>query len=288
VEGDRERGLTPLPAGGRLIGGAIAGGVLAIGLGFVIDAVGLLAHDPLPGRAYRGWLTAGGWAWLPLFGAALGAWSLGAHAGSRRGRMAWRLAAAAMLLVPLAWHPFVPADREGPLPNTADGKIRAIRRFSYRAPATVARIVDLSRDPDPEVRSAAALAMGVNLIVTDIEHDRPGFPSRYSTHPLRDTLRVRLAQLLLDPTEPVRVEAARALWNAQRAFGPQPAAAETLAAVLDRRANDVAPGREAWLALDAAAGRPDSILLAAAERFAASTPDSALARAAHRTLAPAR
>jgi len=188
------------------------------------------------------------------------------------------------VLAPLAWHPFVPEGVAPPPPATNEGKLRLIRRSSYRSPAELVPILALSRDPDPDVRAHATLALGVNLIVTDIEHDRPAFPSRYAAHPFRDSLRVQLTRALADPVERVRIEAARALWKAPRTFGPQPAAAETIAAVLGRCASREDAGREAWLALDAAAGPPDSLLRAAAERFAALTPDTALARAARTAL----
>src|SRR5262249_33047310 len=101
------------------------------------------------------------------------------------------------------------------------------------------------------------------------------------SHPLRDSLRARLRDAMShDPVEAVRAEAARALWKAPVTFGPQPAAAETLSAVLERSLRPGAVERLSWLALDAAAGTPDRGLRAAAARFAQSTTDSDLARAA--------
>jgi hypothetical protein len=219
-----------------------------------------------------------------MWGAALGAWTAARAAPSPRARNLRRVLALVLAVLPFVWRPAVPDPAEGTLPPTAAGRIQAVRRFSYRSPETVARLLPLSRDADAAVRARATLALGVNLIVSDIENDRAGFPSRHASHPLRDSLRLRLIDALSDPVEEVRIEAARALWNAPRAFGTQPAAAETLSLLLLRRASLKAPGRLAWLALDAAAGVPDSGLRAAAAVFAASTRDTALARAAHAAL----
>ena len=158
--------------------------------------------------------------------------------------------------------------------------MRAVLRWSYRTPETVSRILPLSRDPDPRVREQAVLALGVNLIVTDIERSSPVRPARYLDEPVRAALGARLRECLRDSVEVVRAEAARALWKAPRTFGVEPAAAETLAAILDRANRPGALERLSWLALDAAAGAPQPALKAAAARFAAATPDSALRRVA--------
>jgi hypothetical protein len=118
----------------------------------------------------------------------------------------------------------------------------------------------------------------VNLIVQDIQGSAVTRPSRFAAHPLRDSLRTRLVECLEDPVESVRAEAARGLWKAPVAFGAVPAAAETLAAMLDRAADPSRPERLVWLALDAAAGAPNASLQAAAARFAASTDDEELRR----------
>jgi hypothetical protein len=198
--------------------------------------------------------------------------------GARIGALALAIGFA---LLPLVARPQVARVREAAEPRTARGKSRAILKWSFGSPATVARILPLSHDSDPRVREQAVLALGVNLIVNDIEHASQERPSRYRDHPLRERLRARLLQAMReDPDPAVRTEAARALWKAPAAFGRDPSAAETLSAALDRvhraRSND----RLAWLALDAAAGTADSGLIAAARRFAAATPDSELARAA--------
>ncbi len=286
MESDRPRGLSDAPPlAGALIAGALLGGLLTLAAGYAIDGIGVMAHDPRAGHAYRAWLTDGGWIWPSVYGMALGAWFAGRRMPAGRRRFIARAVAVLLGLSPLVWHPFVPAGGEPPLPSTAAGKIRAIRRWSYRSPETVARLLPLSRDADPAVRARAALALGVNLIVTDIEHDRPAFPARHLDDPLRDSLRVRLVTLLGDPVEEVRCEAARALWKAPRTFGRRPAAAETLAAVLERRAHHADAGREAWLALDAAAGARDTALVRAVRDFAAVSPDTALARIAGEVLA---
>jgi hypothetical protein len=270
-----------------MLAGALLGGLLTLAAGYAIDGVGLLTRDPGPRHAYRAWLSNGGWVWPALYGAAGAAWLGARRMDPGRGRLLARVLAVLLALAPLAWRPFVPEGVEAPLPATAEGKVRWIRRASYRSPAEVAKLLPLSRDPDPAVRARATLALGVNLIVTDVEHDRPGFPSRHAAHPLRDSLRNRLLEALRDPEELVRAEAARALWKAPRTFGVQPAAAGTLAAILERRVARPEAGREAWLALDAAAGAPDSSLRAAARRFADHSPDTALARTARAALGPA-
>lgn len=280
----------PAPAAnlaGRLIGGALLGAITSLALGYAIDLAGAWRGDPAWGGAYRRWLGGGGWTWLPLFGAAAGAWSA-SYTAAGHARALCRALAVVLVALPAAWRPAVPGLEAPSLPASADGRIRAIRRLSFRDPASVAQLLPLSRDARAEVRARAALALGVNTIVSDIEHDRPGFPSRHAGDPLRDSLRIRLLELLADPDETVRIEAARALWNAPRAFGRQTAAAETLADLLERRATERSPGRLAWLALDAAAGVPDSGLRAAALRFAAATPDTALASAAQAALAADR
>jgi len=148
-------------------------------------------------------------------------------------------------------------------------------------------VLDLSRDPDPRVREQAVLALGVNLIVDDIQRATERQPSRFAAHPLRARLRDRLLEALArDSVESIRAEAARALWKAPRAFGAQPAAAETLAAVLDRAGQEGSLERLAWLALDAAAGPPSVPLKAAARRLAARTPDPELSRQAAAAAAP--
>jgi len=84
----------------------------------------------------------------------------------------------------------------------------------------------------------------------------------------------------------VRAEAARALWKAPVTFGTSAAAAETLAAILDRAADPGRPERLAWLALDAACGVPNDRLRRAAGRFASATSDTELKRRARLAAGP--
>ncbi|MBI5709623.1 MAG: hypothetical protein HZC42_04850 [Candidatus Eisenbacteria bacterium] len=279
---DQEGRLTPPARGGsraRLAGAVLAGALLALLLG---AAAGFLLRVAGAGDAaerYRAWLVAGGWLALPSWGGAAGALRAARDAsapGARLGALALALLLAAL---PLVVRPLVPEEPEGRLPRSREARVRAIRRWSYRSPALVGRIVTLSRDPDPWVREEAVLALGRNLVVSDIEHPVVSRPSRFLHHPLRDSLALRLAEALADPLPAIRAEAARALWLAPRTFGPQPAAAGTLAALLDRAAA-ADTTRIAWLALDAAAGRRDSTLAAAARRFGARATGPALRRAA--------
>jgi len=246
-------------------------------------------------EAYRAWLAAGGWLWIPLWGAAAGALATVREAQTGSQRVACVTVAAAIALAPLALRPVVPEPMARiERPRDARAKQSAFRRWAYRDPAAVANILPYAADPDPVVREQAVLALGVNLIVTDIEHATETRPARFLASPLRDSLAARLEVALHDPVEAVRIEAARALWNAPRALGSHPAAAETLAAALDRAAStrptpraDAPSSRIVWLALDAAAGVPDSALKAAAARFAEATDDSALRRAARQAAKPA-
>ncbi len=202
--------------------------------------------------------------------------------------MALVVAAAALAIAALPHSTEIPlgAARTGVSPRIGRGgsgiaaKSTAIRRGAYSSLAGVRGILALAADPSALIREQAALALGVNLVVSDIEHAAPGQPSRYQSLGLRDSLREGLLVLLRDSVEAVRAESARALWKAPRTFGPVAAAAETLAAVLDRAGRPGVPERLAWLALDAAAGAPHPGLRAAAARFAATTTDSELRRAA--------
>jgi hypothetical protein len=282
---------------GRAVAAAIAG---SLGGLLVAAVVGFAA-----GSAASGWsafLRAGGWLAVALLGggAAVLLDTLASRGAgpARSGSRAMPLLLSSLVLLAgvalgaLSWQSArleqAASRREAGLGSgsgprrfaSARAKSRAILRWSYRSPATVAQILPLARDPDPVVREQAVLALGVNLIVTDIEHATAGWPSRYASHPVRESLRVALEHALGDSLDAVRAEAARALWKAPRTFGLHPAAAETLAAVLGRATHPGAVERLAWLALDAAAGAPDPRLKAAAAHFARATSDSDLARAA--------
>lgn len=251
-----------------------------VAAGWLLIAVGRVFGRPDASSGYRAFLGAGAWMWFPLWGAALGALRAALGVSRPAARLGLLAFALALAVLPLVWRPKVSMDRETQAPVTREAKMRAVLRWSYRSPQNVLRILAISRDPDPRVREQAVLALGRNRVTTDIENSTPLRPATLMDSPVRDSLRLRLEDALTDPLEVVRAEAARGLWNAPRTFGPQPAAAETLAAVLDRGAQGPVLERLVWLALDAAAGAPDSALKRAAARFAAATPDTALRRRA--------
>lgn len=272
--------------GSRLAGAVLGGALLALA---AVTAAGyLLAALPVAtsGRgvaALRGFLAAGGWLWVPCWGAAGGALACLRSTRHTRERLGPFALAVALASLPLIARPVVPDAPGEPPPRTRMAKVRAIRRWSYQSPAALANVIALSSDRDADVREQAALALGVNVVVTDIEHPAATRPSRYARDPMRAALRARLVALMRgDSVEAVRAEAARGLWNAPLAFGRAPEAADTLAAVLGRVSGAHGPERLAWLALDAAAGPPDARLEAAALDFARATPDTALAAAARR------
>ena len=292
---------------GRVVGAVLAGalfaaaGAAALGL-----TLGGLAPGSETARAaaegVRDFLNGGGWIRLPLWGAAAGAVRALGWAGAARARILCAALALGLIGLSAALRPEArgaapagpPASR-GPGLRGPAAKARAIRRWSYASPDGVRQILALRHDPDALVREQVALALGVNLIVSDLEHAAPGTncatcpPARFAALPLRDSLRLGLRELLGDPAPAVRAEAARALWKAPRAFGPEPDAAESLAAVLTRARRGSAPDvpeRLVWLALDAAAGAPYPALKRAAAGFAAATSDTALRRAALLAAAP--
>ncbi len=264
----------------RLLAAMLAAALLAalsvVASGYLLLAIG----RPRAAGTLREWLASGAWIWIPLWGASLGALRAVTWAGTGRRRLGTLALALILAMTPLVVRPRVFDQERIEQPRTLQAKARSILKWSYRSPARVARIVELSRDPDPRVREQAVLALGINLVVSDIEHATRERPSRFAGLPLRDTLRIRLLDALHDSSEAVRSEAARALWKAPRTFGRQDAAAETLAAVLGRATRPSALERLTWLALDAAAGAPDPRLKAAAARFAAATSDSELRRVA--------
>lgn len=298
-EGHPEADLALGSIAGAALAGALfaAAGTAALGL-----TLGLFAPGSGAARGaadvLREFLNAGGWIRLPLWGGAAGALRALGWARVPRARVLCVALALGLLALSAVLQPDL---REAASPGAPGGAPRArrprglpatataIRRWSYASPAGVRQILALRHDPNALVREQVALALGVNLIVSDIEHagPRPGCPTcppaRFATLPLRDSLRLGLLELLRDPVPAVRAEAARALWKAPITFGTVPAAAESLAAVLTRAQHGLAQGspeRLTWLALDAAAGAPHAGLKGAAARFAATTPDTALRRAA--------
>ena len=270
--------------GPRLFGGIALG--CAIGL-FAAAVAGwmlvLSAHAGLPttvaADAFRDWLASGGWLKVPLWGAAVGTLVTLPRAVNVPQHLLGGWFLFEFGVMPFLVHTApLPAGTPPLAPQSA--RIRAVLKWSYRSPESVANIIELSRDPDPIVREQAVMALGLNTVVADIERATVTRPSRYTDHPVRARLRARLDEALRDPVESIRAEAARALWKAPHAFGPAPAAAETLAAVLVRANDPARPPRLAWLALDATAAHPDPALRAAADEFAGVTADAALARAA--------
>jgi hypothetical protein len=276
----------------RAAGAMLAGGLLAavaeVACGFVLDSIARRGASPTYALGFRAFLNAGGWLWVPLWGAALAGFRAAAWASRTRGCATILAVAMALAALPIVLRPAVDREHATGMPVTAREKTRALLKWSYRSPETVARILDLSHDPDPDVREHAVLSMGVNLIVSDVERGTDFRPARYASHPLRGRLKTRLLELMSgDSVEAVRGEAARALWKAPVAFGRQPAAAETLAAMLGRAQHPGGTDRIAWLALDATAAVPDRGLKLAAARFAAVVPDSDLATAARAAAAGA-
>jgi hypothetical protein len=271
-----------------MLAGALLVPLLAVALAAALGYLGTVAGSPFLRILFYRVLTPSGWIGLPVLGAGLGALASLVWAGSTA--RALRLLALALGLCLLgstliARTPAAP-PAGGARPQSARAKAQEIRRAAFRSPSAIAGLLHYTRDPDPVVREQAVLALGVNLVVAGIEHATPERPSPYRDLPLGDSLRVCLVAALGDPEQGVRAEAARALWKAPRCFGRQPAAAETLAAILDRALRPEAVERLAWLALDGAAGAPEPRLKAAAARFAAATPDSDLARAARLAARP--
>lgn len=276
--------------GSRLFGGlgiAMVGGLFAAAaLGAVLALLERTGIAPGPAAAYRDFLAGGGWLKVPMWASAVAAVLAFPHARNWPQRLltVW-------FMFEFGAMPFLTGHgdaKEPPQAATARMKTRAILKWSFRSPTTVSHVLAMSHDPDPTVREQAVLALGVNLIVKDVQNSAVTRPSRYADHPLRDSLRMRLVECLDDPVETVRGEAARALWNAPVAFGTVPAAAETLAAMLDRAHDPRRPERLAWLALDAAAGASHPGLKRAAERFATSTDDEELRRYARLAAEPVR
>ena len=266
---------------GALLAGALGGAAVTVVSGYVLRFSGAINAA----EALRGFLTSGGWLWVALWGAALGALSAARTLSDRAPRLGTLALALLLTVAPLWLRPEVPAERDrAAQPRTASAKATALRRWAYRSPESVGYLLPYLSDADPVVREQAALALGINLIVSDIEHAGPGRPSRFAEHALRDSLRVGLRHALGDSVEGVRAEAARALLKAPLTFGRQTGAADTLAAVLDRAVHAGAAGRSAWLALDATAVSDAPSLRAAAARFAAGTADSVLRNVARAAL----
>ena len=269
------------------LAGALAAAILSVALGYGLQFAGAGAAAV----AFRSFLARGGWLWLPCFGAAIAlllTLSRPLHARAR-----WRNAviAVALLLTPLLLRPAMPGEepRPGAKRLASDPAARlAILRWAYQGPKEIAGIVPYARDPDPITRAVAVQALGINRIVSDVEHAGSDRPSHYATSPVRSQLRAALEAALGDSDERVRSEAARALWRAPVTFGDHPAAGETLVAVLDRRsrmarARPAALDGPSWNAFNAERARSTPALRAAIERWIAAGPDSADRRRAYRS-----
>ena len=266
--------------------GALFGALLMLAGGTLARLIAPAIGRPEAATWLPRFMRDGHWLALPLGAAAVAVATRWADARSPASRVG--VVAVALLLALAGTFAVVRPNPEDarPLRTTRD-KTRAALRWSYRSPATVMQVVPLARDPDPIVREQAVLALSRNLVVDDIQRAAERRPARYSAaRPVVDSLRQALSFAAHDPVEIVRVVAARGLWNAPRVFGAQPAAAETLAAVLDRSQAPGALERLSWIALDAAAGPADPELKAAAGRFARATADSALRAAAERAATP--
>jgi len=265
---------------GALLGGTLLATLFEVALLMLTAALRRVPAIAPAAEAFVRFVFDGGWFAFPLAGAGAAA-LLAARWRQGAARARALVLGVTLLLAPFVAHPAITQLQGESPPRGRRATITAILRWTFHTPHTVERILPYATSPDPEIREQATVAMGENLIVSDIEHATGGRPPRYADHPLRGRLRdALLARLAADSSEGVRAEAARALWKAPRTFGVHRAAAETLAAVLDRGIRAGVPEALVWSALDAAAGAPDSALKAAAARFAATTGDTELARVA--------
>ena len=169
--------------GPRLFSGLAIGFVAALfaatlaGWGLTLgERVGLA---PGTSEAYRAWLAGGGWLKVPMWGAGIATLLAIRHAVNWPQRLLTGWFVFEFCVMPFMVHT-QPAPRGEALPQTGRAKTRAILKWSYRSPETVARIVALSRDQDPVVREQAVIALGQNVIVADIEHSAITRPSRFA------------------------------------------------------------------------------------------------------------
>ncbi|MBI1798113.1 MAG: hypothetical protein HYR73_00320 [Candidatus Eisenbacteria bacterium] len=265
--------------GSAALAGALLAGLGTVAAGYALRGLGARSAA----TALQQFLGRGGWLWIPLWGAAASVLLTLTRVRSLRDRFLALTLGVALALVPVLLRPVVPLTEPPPSashPSSPSEKAMAIRRWAYRSPAAVANLLAYASDPDPIVREMAVQALGINLIVSDVEHAGPERAARFGGSPLRDSLRSRLAVALVDSVEAIRAEAARALWKAPRTFGQQPAAAETLTAVVTRRAISGVADRPVRLAIDALAARPDSALAEALARYARVTTEPGTRRAA--------
>ena len=266
MEGDHQARPQLTKGGGTALAvgvltGALIATMAAVTLGFGLAWIGGAIGHHEWAENYRQFLANGGWWLLALWGAAAGALLIGSRLASPIARTGALLGAAALVALPLVLKAQYPSDTMPRMPATAPAKRDAILRWSYRSLPGLEQTLELSRDPDPTVREQAVIALGRNLVVSDLEREDSEHPPRFATLPLRHELRERLFEVMRgDTLEMIRIEAANALWTAPRAFGSQPEAAETLRAVV-ARGDSTSLG--VGLARRALAQRPDS---AAAEQ----------------------
>jgi len=261
VEGDHDsrqliaRGWASVLAVSALTGALVAT-LAALTLGFGLAWLGGIVHRPALVEGYRAFLANGGWWLLSLWGAAAGTLLTAPRLASPLPRAGALFGAAALIALPLVIKAQFADDSTPRIPASAAGKRSAILRWSYRSLPGLRLTLDLALDPDSMVREQAVIALGRNLVVSDLERADEEHAPRFADLPLRHELRDRLIEVLRgDSLEVLRVEAAHALWLAPRAFGPQPEAAETLSAVL-ARGDSTRTG--AALARRALHARPDS------------------------------
>jgi hypothetical protein len=261
VEGDHDSRALISRGWGSLLAvsvltGALLATLVALTVGFGLAWLGGLLRHPEWAEAFRLFLAGGGWWLLSLWGGAAGAVLAGVRFASPMARAGALLGAAVLVALPLLIKAQFADDSTPRIPASSAGKRSAILRWSYRSLPGLRLTLDLARDPDSTVREQAVIALGRNLVVSDLERADAEHPARFENLPLRGALRDTLIEVLRgDSIEVLRVEAAHALWLAPRAFGPQPEAAETLAAVLSRRDST---SISAALARRALQMRPDS------------------------------
>lgn len=270
---------------GTLLAAALFGAGAVATVGFLLGPIAQWTRSPGISGTFRDYLAAGGWLWIPMWSAAAGALTRLREAPDRRARLLVAVVALGLGLLPAVFRPVV-----GPEPGARDpvgraARTRAIRKWAYGNPASVERLLTMRHEADPVLREQVVLALGVNLIVSDVERTSVSRPARDADPTLRARLGAALREALGDSVESIRAEAARGLWRSPVAFGPAPTAAETLAAVLERASRPDGNERLAWLALDASATRRDTTLRGVVARVAAANPGTALERAARAVLA---
>ena len=283
TEGSGDGGL-----GRRIVGLAFGGGILgalftvAVGaLAQLIDGVWPSAGIAEPVVSFQ--IAIGMVFRIPIAAAGLALLRGVPWAHSTGARLAVVTAGVATLVLAARIPIAPPPAAATTFPATARAKSRAILKWSYRTPATVAHEsacrLSVSRIPVSSKRNGTLKVLA--YAPSTASATSSGGASASARLPVRDSLGMRLREALGGDSVEGRARrgGARAVESAAN-FGVSEAAAETLAAILDRAGRPDAVERMAWLALDAAAGAPNVTLKAAAARFAATTSDTDLAQAA--------